>query len=132
MRHQEDLYLVTFKYCIHTGFLFLVWFGLLLYVSVNSYGHDAMLSSLNHTFSRACLNKRLNKYFMHIHSLEFNDHSPQKYGTRLKSNSPPLVLQSDMHKWSDTLPTALREPEQVVCVYIIHACLMGKIAWFAS
>ena len=130
MRLEEDLYLVTFNYCIRTSFCF--WFGLVCCFTSQSTamvmsGWDARL-----TFFPGKLEQEVNQYFMRIHSLEFNDHSPQKYGTRLGSNSPPLVLQSDMHKWSDTLPTALRGLEQVVCVYLIHACLMGKISWFAS
>ena len=34
-------------------------FGLILYISVNSYGHVEMVSSDNHTFSWASLTKRL-------------------------------------------------------------------------
>ena len=38
---------------------FLVWFGLLLYVTqVNSHGHGGTVSSPNHTFSCASLNNR--------------------------------------------------------------------------
>ena len=37
----------------------LVWFGLILYVPVNSYGHVGMVTSPNHTFSLASLTKRL-------------------------------------------------------------------------
>ena len=35
------------------------WFGLVLYVPVNSYGHVGMVSSQNHTFTWASLTKQL-------------------------------------------------------------------------
>ena len=40
--------------------------------------------------------------------------SPLKYWTRLRSNSQPLYLQSDMHLQSDTLSSALRDPLKVL------------------
>ena len=40
--------------------------------------------------------------------------SPLKYGTRPRSNSQPLYLQSDMHLQSDTLSSALRVPLKVL------------------
>ena len=49
---------VTFPGHIH--FFQVPWLvGLILYVSVNSYGHVETVSSPNHTFSWACVTKRL-------------------------------------------------------------------------
>ena len=59
MRYQEDLYLVTFNYCIHTGFCF--WFGLVCCFTSQSTAMVMMRCSVHLTtlFSRASLNKRL-------------------------------------------------------------------------
>ena len=37
----------------------MVWFDLILYVSVNSFGYVATVSSINHTFSWESLTKQL-------------------------------------------------------------------------
>ena len=44
----------------------------------------------------------------------FKIKSPLKYGTRPRSNSQPLYLQSDLHLQSDTLSSALRDPLKVL------------------
>ena len=44
----------------------LVWFGLLLYVPGNNYGHVGMVSSPNHTFFLGKLEQEVNQYFMDI------------------------------------------------------------------
>ena len=48
--------------CHRYGF----WFGSMLYVPVNSYGHVGMVSSPNHTFSLGKLEQAVNKYLVHI------------------------------------------------------------------
>ena len=95
------------------------WFGLLLLVPVNSYGHVGTVSSPNLTFflgkldyaltSNLCAYFRLKLTRTLLESPEggkwseklFHDQSPRKYGTGHGSNSRPLDLQSD------TLQTAL-------------------------
>ena len=47
----------------------LFWFGLLLYVPVNIYGHVKTTSSPNHTFFLDKLEQAVNQYFVHIISL---------------------------------------------------------------
>ena len=42
------------------------WFGLLLYVSVNSYGHVRTVSSSSHTFFLGKLEQAVNQYLVHI------------------------------------------------------------------
>ena len=44
----------------------------------------------------------------------FKIKSPLKYGTRPRSNSQPLYLQSDLHLQSDTLSFALRDSLKVL------------------
>ena len=46
--------------------LLFIFFGLLLYVPVNSYGHVGTVSSPNHTFFLGNLEQAVNHYFMHI------------------------------------------------------------------
>ena len=43
-----------------------IWFGLLLYVPVNSYGHVGIVSSSNHTIFLGKLEQAINKYCVHI------------------------------------------------------------------
>ena len=87
---------------------------------VNSYGHCGTVSSPNHTFSWAGLNKRLtSNSCTYKHNTfacnwqqpflnesaeggewpqkSFHDQSPRKYGAGPGSNSRPLDLQSDTH-----------------------------------
>ena len=45
------------------------WFGLVLYVPVNSYDHVGMVSSPNHTFFLGKLDKAVKQYFKQILSL---------------------------------------------------------------
>ena len=51
------------------------WFGLILYVSVNNYGHVQMVSSPNQTFFLGKLDKVVNQYFVQILSL-VTDNNP--------------------------------------------------------
>ena len=46
--------------------VFLYWFGLLLYVSGNSYGHVGMVSSPKHIFFLGKLEQAVNQYLVHI------------------------------------------------------------------
>ena len=55
--------------------LLFFFFGLTLYVSLNSYGHVSMVSSPSHTFFLAKLDNAVNQYFVHIFSL-VNDNKP--------------------------------------------------------
>ena len=45
------------------------WFGLLLYIPVNSFGHVGTVSSPNYTFFVDKLEQAFNQYFVHILSL---------------------------------------------------------------
>ena len=49
--------------------VFLILFGLMLYVQVNSYGHVVTVISPNQTFFLGKLDWAVNQYFMHILSL---------------------------------------------------------------
>ena len=51
------------------------WFGVLLYVPGNSYGHVGTVSSPNHTFFLGKLEQAVNQYFVHILSL-VTDNNP--------------------------------------------------------
>ena len=53
----------------------LFWFGLLLYVPGNSFGHEGMVSSPNYTLFLGKLEQAVNQYFMHILSL-VTDNNP--------------------------------------------------------
>ena len=88
---------------------------------VNSFGHGKTVSSPNHTFSWASLNKHLTStsctYFTTallewFSRREENDrrNSQWKYGTGQGVNSRPPDLQSDLHLLPYMLPTALRGP----------------------
>ena len=48
---------------------FLVWFGLILYVPVYSYGHVETASSYNHSFIQSKLDLVVKQHFLHILSL---------------------------------------------------------------
>ena len=85
----------------------LIWFGLMLYVLVNSYGHVGTVSVDNHTFFLGKLDQAVNQNFEHILSPVtdkpswgvwpkkwFHDQSPQKFGTGPGWNSRSLDLQS--------------------------------------
>ena len=58
----------------HIQFVFL-WFGLVLYISCNSYGHVGMVSSLTKLFFLSKLEQAVNQYFVHILSL-VTDNNP--------------------------------------------------------
>ena len=51
------------------------WFGLLLYIPGNSYGHVGTVSSPNHTFFLGKLEQAVNQYFLLILSL-VTDNNP--------------------------------------------------------
>ena len=105
-RRQSKIILLYYKF---------FWFGLMLYVSVNSYGHVRTVSSPNHTFSWASLTKLLTStsctYFRLsltttlLESAEgrrmaikkFHDQSQRKYGNGQGWNLGPLNLQSDTY-----------------------------------
>ena len=52
-------------------FIHVFWFGLLLYVPVNSYGRAGTAGLPNHTFFLGKLNQAVNKYFLHILSRDW-------------------------------------------------------------
>ena len=52
------------------------WFGLLLYIPVNSYGHFGTVSSPNHRFFLGKLYQAVNQYFVDILSLVIGNNYP--------------------------------------------------------
>ena len=56
-------------FLVYKGLLAKTLVGLILYVSVNSYGHVETVSSPTHTFSKASLTKWFTNIFCHILSL---------------------------------------------------------------
>ena len=70
----------TFPYSVLGQVCCLVWFGLMLYIPVNSYSHVRTVSSPNHTFFLGKLEKAVNQYFMHI-LLLVTDTNPVRCGT---------------------------------------------------
>ena len=101
-KFEKNPFLFVCLYCCFTS-------------QVNSYGHCGTVSSPNHTFSWAGLNKRLTsnsctyfRLYLTTTLLEWisgreendrrnHDQSPRKYGTGPGSNSRPLDLQSETH-----------------------------------
>ena len=68
---------------------------LLLYVSVNSYGHGGMVSSSNHTFFLGKLEQAVNQYFVHILSLVTDN----KIILKKRTNNPSWMNKRKGGEW---------------------------------
>ena len=60
---------------LHSALYWFIWFDLILYVQVSSYGHVRTVSSPNHTFFLGKLDLVVNQYFVHILSF-VTDNNP--------------------------------------------------------
>ena len=81
--------LLLFKYCSYLSSKqqwFELWFRLILYIPVNSYGHVQMVSSTNHTFFLSKLDLAVNKYFVHILSLITDNNSSWTSGREVNDH----------------------------------------------
>ena len=76
--------------------LLIIFFVLLLYVPVISYGHVGTVSSPNHTFFLGKLELAVNHYFMHI-LLLVTDNNPSCMNQR-KSIKSIKLMKSDVRK----------------------------------